>query len=368
MAPEISLALIAAASALLTALIAAFTSVVAAIFTTILATYIKDQRDKSRLESAEAAQLNLEYFNPLRLFLEESYFRLREIHVAARTVQQSLASERGRRRLNQLLTLQSAKQIEEMSDSDQALLTAWNRCAVLRHCTRPPDVSSKSVEWFSGEGAYLISSAYLVAGLFFLLRKLKEDRPYIPLARKQSEYQDDDTILINLVNDVSRAFLRSHGVYFLVQPAIGYEMFLPEQDRLVTYKEYAEILRDPETRVWFDRLLTYFQDAAGDRYFDHLVSEDATEPLPPEVEHGRRRFEERLRSLTQAVDAIGLISIFLDEEVGGGPSIHKRLLSETAESHDSFDIMSMPELHIELRNNLREQREKLQRAAQRTMS
>ena len=77
-----------------------------------------------------------------------------------------------------------------------------------------------------------------------------------------------------------------------------------DQDRLLTYREFCELLQDPSQRVWLDRLIQFHLDTA--------------------TGHTRERTE-------RLVDAIRKLSIFLDGCVGGGHSIQSRLQAEETE-------------------------------------
>ena len=107
------------------------------------------------------------------------------------------------------------------------------------------------MEWFNGWGVYLVSSAYLTACLFAQMKKLREDYPYVRLDNLQ------DTQLAALMLKVSLAFKRDLGIYYPTQPSIGEDMLVRTEGRLRSYREFCELLRVPEKRIWMDRLVEF---------------------------------------------------------------------------------------------------------------
>jgi hypothetical protein len=161
---------------------------------------------------------------------------------------------------------------------------------------RPDEVSGKDAAWFNGRGCALISSVYLTACLFAQLKKVREEFPFLSLSGT------DDTRLAALVLRVHRAFVG--GVYYVTQPSIGESMWTQNRERLITYREFCGHLTDPDWRAWVDGLIVFHLETA--------------------------RGEKEWRS--QAIlDAIGELSAFLDECVGGGRSIESRLEAEGLE-------------------------------------
>jgi hypothetical protein len=158
---------------------------------------------------------------------------------------------------------------------------------------RPGEVSDRDPAWFAGEGCPLISSVYLNACLFAQLQKVREDFPYLRLTG------GDDTRLAALVLRVHRAFVA--GVYYAVQPSIGEAMWTADRARLIGYREFTERLTDPAWRTWLDALILF-----------HLETARGASP-------------ERVRVI---LAALGDLSAFLDECVGGGRSIESRLHAE----------------------------------------
>lgn len=232
------------------AVISAVTSLLVVVVTYGLTSY----RESKAKEQQEIARLNSKYLNPLRFYLVENYFRLSEI----------------------------LRRVAEAGGKDEALIVA----------SSAEEISNQSAEWFNGYGCYLISSCYLTARLFYQLDKVRQELPYLRLNKQ------DDTELITLITKVSRCFRQGHGVYYLLQPSIGNDLYLAEQKRLKTYREFCQSLQNPQTRVWFDRLLSFY------------------------IETGNGQ---KLKRIEDIIAAIQELSQFLDRIVGGGNSIRERL-------------------------------------------
>ena len=198
---------------LLPAIISAVTSLFVAIVTHFLAT----RREARARIKREREKVNLEYLNPLRLYLVENYFRLQEI-------------------------------LKRVDEGD-------GRCEALTYVTDAKDVSKQSAEWFNEEGSYLISSCYFTACLFYYVNKVREDIPYLRLVNR------DDTRLLTLILKVNLGFLTNLGIFYAVQPSIGNDMYLRDGNRLISYREFGQSLQDSDKRVWFDRLLTFYIQA-----------------------------------------------------------------------------------------------------------
>jgi hypothetical protein len=243
-------------SALATALVSALTSVVVV----LVSFFLSSQNEKKKAAQAERQELNARYLNPLRLHLAEVRFRLAEI--VART-----------------------------GESGQ--------CEDLLTVEEPAALSNREASWFTGWGAYLVSSAYLTACLFAWLRKTRDSAPYLQLGG------EDDTRLSVLMLRISHSFLRDQGIYYVLQASIGQDMIIAGEDRLLSYREFCELLQAPERRVWLDRLIAYY------------------------LETGRGTKMERANDAIASVEAL---SAFLDEVTGGGGSVRSRLAAEAISS------------------------------------
>jgi len=75
-------------------------------------------------------------------------------------------------------------------------------------------------------------------------------------------------------------------------------MYLASEKRLITYREFCQLLQNPETRVWFDRLLNFY------------------------IETGQGQ---KLKRIENIMGGIQTMSLFLDRVAGGGSSIKERL-------------------------------------------
>jgi len=234
----------------LTAVVSAATSILVVIVTYGLNSY-REARSKER---QEAERIISNYLNPLRFYLVENYFRLAEI----------------------------VQKITQDNGKHEALLYVMDA----------KEVSEKSAEWFTGHGCYLASSCYITARLFYQLDKIRQELSYLQLSRK------DDTELLTLITVLSRCFRQDHGIYYSLQPSIGNDIYLPSENRLLTYREFCQLLQNQESRVWFDRLLEFYMETG----------------------HGQK-----LKRIEDTMAAMQSLSLFLDRVVGGGSSIKERL-------------------------------------------
>ncbi|MEG4033383.1 hypothetical protein QUA03_06085 [Microcoleus sp. S36b_A4] len=241
----------------LTAIISAFTSVLV-----VLVTYgLNSYRENKAKDKQEADRIVSTYLNPLRFYLVENYFRLSEI----------------------------LKKIANDGEKNEKLL----------YITNVKEISEQSPEWFNNYGCYLISSCYMTARLFYQLDKIRQELSYLRLSKK------DDTELITLITILSRCFRQDYGIYYLIQPSIGNDMYLASEKRLITYREFCQLLQNPESRVWFDRLLNFY------------------------IETGQGQ---KLKRIEDIMGAIQSMSLFLDRVAGGGKSIKERLEAEGIKS------------------------------------
>jgi hypothetical protein len=239
-------------STIISAITALITSSVVVYFTQ----FLKSSSDRKQ----EIKSLNLKYLNPLRLYLEENHFRINEI-------------------LNRV----------EAGGGEYDILVG----------VKANEVSTQKAEWFNGQGCYLISSCYFTAVLFYQIRKVRDDFAYLRLGKQE------DTRLMNLMFKVSHAFLQNIGIFYATQPSIGIDMYLAEQERLRSYREFCELLQDPGKRVWFDRLIDFY------------------------IETGKGH---NLGRVKDALQAISELSVFLDKAVTGGASLQSRYQSEDISS------------------------------------
>jgi hypothetical protein len=202
----------------ISAIIAAVTTLGVLFVTSGIQQRIGKKQDEKRI--------NEEYLNPLRLYLEETYFRVAEI---VRWV------DAGGGRFEFLLCINSSEEL-----------------------------SQKDASWFNGEGCYFVSSCYFAACLFATIKKVRDDVPYLGLRK------GDDTQLLQLLLKINLGFLKDMGVFYAIQQSIGEQMYMRAEKRFMTYREFCEALQDPQVRIWFDRLLHFFLDTGKGRSLDRV--------------------------------------------------------------------------------------------------
>jgi hypothetical protein len=239
-------------TALLTAVISAGTSVVVV----LVAQWTTARSARSSERRLQAERITVQYLNPLRLQVAETAFRNYEY---------ANRSEQG----------------QELGG--------------LSPIASPDELSNKPAEWFVGEGCYLISTAYLTACLFAEMTRLRDNYAYLRLADSEA-----DTELPGHLVRVSIAFLRDHGVYYVLQSSIGRDL-RTRAGSLLSYREFCERLREPSNRVWFDRLINFY------------------------IEVGRSDEAHRLKRTTKALHDLSSV---LDRAVGGSASLSDRFLAE----------------------------------------
>ena len=161
------------------------------------------------------------------------------------------------------------------------------------------EISRADINWFNGEGCYLISSCYLAACLFWSSREMKEEIFSRDTSAKTQK------ALIDLLLKVSIAFLRDLGVFYVTQDAIGQLVYLDEKNRLMTYFEFCDLLRIPEKEPLLHRLINFYYQAGKGEHLD--------------------RISEVLRSILNLSDYLDVLS-------GLGTSVRDRLKSEGLEN------------------------------------
>lgn len=245
------------ASLLLTTAAAIYTGLILP----LLQQYLQARIDRHTKDMDEAQahrkKVALTYLNPLRLWAEETYVRLSEISVRLRR--------------------------------------SGDRLPALTYVTHPKTVSQKDADWFNGKGCYLISTCYITACLFATIQQVRENMPYLSFSK------ESDTELMTLMFYVSHGFLQDLGVFYVTQPSIGQRLYLPDQSRLMTYREFCLLLQDPEERIWCDRLINFY------------------------IETGQGQ---KLHRIEAAIVAIANLSQFLDTHIGQGVSLQERLNAE----------------------------------------
>ncbi len=239
------------------ALVVAVVSAATSLLVSIISLWLGDRQRERGERRTERRDLNARYLNPTRMYLVENHFRL------AGTVRRVQAE--------------------------------GGTCAAMLVVERPEELSEKDADWFNGTGCALVSSVYLTACLFAHLKQVRDDFPYLRLSGA------DDTRLAALILSLQHGYLRDDGIFYVTQPSIGEDMWLRDQGRLRTYREFCTLLGQPGSRVWFDRLVRFHLDTARGI---------------------------KLARAEEALAALRVLTDFLDGCVGGGRSIGSRWASE----------------------------------------
>ncbi|WP_069773015.1 hypothetical protein [Streptomyces sp. LUP30] len=158
----------------------------------------------------------------------------------------------------------------------------------------PREIDDESEAWFAGTGIALVSSIWITACLFAQMTRTRHDIPFLRLPGT------DDTRLAALILKVHVAFAAC-DVYYATQSSIGTDVILEPEGRLRSYREFCDLLSQPDRRVWADPLIWF-----------HLA-----------IANGERR-----PNLQRVLDAIQELSNFLDESLAGGASLHARWAAE----------------------------------------
>ena len=217
----------------------------------ILGHYLNKLKDREK----EVSELNKRYLNGLRLYLEETYWRLYEIN-------------------------------EYISNKSNI------RYSKISGISRFNDVKGKNRDWFIHDGYYIISTCYLIACLFGVIEKMREEFPYIITKEKH------DTEILHKAFNISLAFLNNEGIYYVLQHNIGQIMYNKSEDKLLSYSEFTNILLDKKRSVWFEQLINFLIDVGEFKRRDNI---------------------------SKALDAIKSLSQYLEEQYNLGPSIPNRL-------------------------------------------
>ncbi|MGV9706363.1 hypothetical protein [Streptomyces sp. NPDC003483] len=158
----------------------------------------------------------------------------------------------------------------------------------------PREIDGKDAAWFAGPGIALVSSLWVIACLFAQMTRARLDIPFLSMSG------EDDTRLAALILKVHVAFAAC-DVYYATQSSIGTDVLLAPEGRLRSYREFCELLSQPDQRVWADPLIWF-----------HLA-----------IAKGERR-----QNLQRALDALQELSGFLDDSLAGGASLRARWNAE----------------------------------------
>ncbi|MER6969026.1 hypothetical protein ABT408_36255, partial [Streptomyces halstedii] len=165
--------------------------------------------------------------------------------------------------------------------------------------TDPREMEGKGADWFAGKGVVLGSSVWMTACLFAQMTRTRHDLPFLRLAG------NDDTRLPGLLQKVHAAFAACE-IYYATQSSIGTDALLEPEGRLRSYREFCDLLAEPDRRVWADPVIWF------------LIA----------VAHGERR-----PALQRALDALSELSAFLDDSLAGGASLRARHGAEIHRPH-----------------------------------
>ncbi|MFC9125819.1 hypothetical protein ACFT4A_03120 [Streptomyces sp. NPDC057099] len=154
----------------------------------------------------------------------------------------------------------------------------------------PGEIDGKSTAWFAANGIALVSSLWISACLFAQMTRARHDIPFLRLPGK------DDTRLAALLLKVHVAFAAC-DVYYATQSSLGTDVMLETEGRLRSYREFCDLLSQPDRRVWADPLIWF-----------HLA-----------IANGERR-----SNLQRVLDALQELSTFLDHSLAGGASLRAR--------------------------------------------
>lgn len=237
------------------ALVGALASVIVA----ILSAQFTARHQQRGADDAERRLIRETYLNPLRFHTVENYFRL--------------------------------------ADTLPRIEAGGGRFAELAVLDRPEEIAGKPVRWFAGDGIRLTSAAYLAACLFAHIARVRENVPYLSLSKTA------DTRLGALLLRVHVGFLKDRGIPYAAQTSIGHDLWHREERRLLSFREFCELLGDPKYAPWLERLVGFYVDLGN----------------------GRRIPQVRL-----LIEALEELAGFVDGHVGGGHSVETRVGIERA--------------------------------------
>lgn len=203
---------------LLNAVIAACTSIIVVVLSQVLVNH----NEKKRMQEEEMNRLLKEYINPIRFILAENYFRISKIVD------------------------------ETKSNNNDAIIKAADKV----------DTQYKSSKWLVGDGCYLISSCYLLACLFAYVENIRKDIPFLNLSGEK------DIEIMRMINKLTAGFSKNLNIFYVIQMNIGKEVYLKEEQRTLTYREFCDLIKKEENLIWFDALIKYFIRIANGEYHE----------------------------------------------------------------------------------------------------
>lgn len=241
---------------ILTAIISASTS----IFVVILSQLLISLKDHKELKAKEIKEIQKEHINPLRFFLAENYLRMKEILAGVKKADRKIVKD--------ILVIQ-----------------------------KPSELLEKDLEWCAGYGCYLLSTCYYTACLLALVERIRTKIPFLKLSR------EDDTRIMELISQIAVDFTKDLNIYYAIQMTIGREIYSEEKQKVLTYREFCVLVKNPENFIWYSSLIQFYLRIAKGEY-DNL--------------------EVLLKHIKELSD-------FLDHVVSGGNSIEQRQKCENNE-------------------------------------
>lgn len=168
------------------------------------------------------------------------------------------------------------------------------RCCRCEKRKRSP---SSETSGYCTRAYYLMSSCYVTACLFFQMNRVRDKAPYLPLNPQ------DDTDLVEQLFEISLAFGKTGGVYYIVQNTLAEAMAEGRDPTPISYRRFCEQFRDPQEAVWFKQLVEFY------------------------LAVGRGKNRDRL---DRAMVAITNLLRFLEKYLGGGTAIETRMVQQFA--------------------------------------
>lgn len=135
-----------------------------------------------------------------------------------------------------------------------------------------------------------MSTCYYAACLLAFLERIRNKMPFLKLEN------ENDTKMAELIGHIVNDFGRNLNIYYPIQMNIGREMYRENEQNILTYREFCEMLKKEENLVWYYSLVNFF-----------------LRMVKSESENGKRLLKD-----------IQALSDFLDKIVSGGNSIKQK--------------------------------------------
>lgn len=242
----------------------------------------------SRTAARERArQLSLDrrrYLEPLRLAASDLGLLLMHIDeaLAAPATEQAGAAASDQPRLRHLRRPTFSP--ERRKHETEMLKTVFGKLKQGR------GAQGEFMAWANGEGTFAVATLYRTVVYCWAAQRIKQDLPIL------ESRTGDDGQLLELLNEVRRAFGDRWGIWEAIQDSIGSHAALPD-GRVISYPEFCGQLSDPNDYIWFLRLIDFYNDVCN--------GEKAPTRHHPVI----RRGIEALDNLLVAVDAGRVLSL-----------------------------------------------------------